>query len=607
MATTTSSPCESPGITYQFGAHSKLLPQELIDTINAYILGGRPDGRHEFGSVPAQLCRVNSHWSRLFTPILYAKYQFNGNLNNIGSLWSFLRTLVQRPGLADLVQELTLTTTETDEPFEPDNAHRIVDFLREYWDEHRGLRRPHPLWGHGHLHPAHDKEFDEFLELLIDNYKSRAFGKEMLKGWCGSAFYSHHRKWLDPVLELFTDDVSTPAKRALARGYAHNSNDSPIFYQTSLTALVIAFCPNLIRLNFDVWGPGEDALFGQVIGLATGRLPLAQIFQNRRPMGKVEVLQLSGREIHLSGDDAYRNSTNISDHKDYWHLPNLKELMVLNAEMVAPLENQTPSAVERLTLHGTLLQPNLFTLLSVTKNLRQLSLIIDADYPDWGIEPRLGPLQYANLWRMIYSLKDQLEYLDLDQEMSHLFPRGSPPVFEIKDKRGEELAPFCPPLRGFSKLRQLNITPLGLHGYNCAHEEGTKFGNHLPPNLESLGLYAHGGEWANDYFQPLDQELESIAIAGSRARGGNLRAIVYDKIGKGPPAQRMDAAAGANGILCEDDKYKYLFFCGIKTTWGSMNHHEVRKHTALKEIRDPGQVIPQGMTVHGYKGRLSRN
>jgi hypothetical protein len=180
------------------------------------------------------------------------------------------------------------------------------------------------------------------------------------------------------------------------------------------------------------------------------------------------------------------------------------------------------------------------------------------------------------------------------------YPAGGALLFDLN--YGEaELEPFCPPLSQFTKVRQLNITPLGLHGYLCTHRDGRKFSNHLPPNVQSVGIYTDAGDWVKRYFNNgLDEELEGVASAA------RLGAVVGDSTHAGTiDTQKLRAACGEKGIFYSQDGERYLFYCGTKTSWGDTNDGSPQgTQQGPISQRDPGRVIPRGMVVHDGRGRL---
>ncbi|KAL4960047.1 uncharacterized protein BDV14DRAFT_149455 [Aspergillus stella-maris] len=647
---------------YQFGDQPQrlILPPEILQMINEYIMGGRPDRPDYLKSVPPQLCRVNSTWNRIFTPALYAHYKFQGGINNLSSLYNFLHTLVHRPERSKMVQELTLTTWDIHEDlqFEPRNLRQTFLLLWRYtdiFDRCWAIRR---LKQTDHNSLANRQAFKSFCATCLwSDGTIKTEWKEPLKAAYAVAHDKIHCLWLDPVLKLVLGDLVLSGM--VGHGKATGPAALASITQTPLTALIIALCPNLIRLNCDVWGVGEDPFFERIVRIATGNYPLPRAFRGKyRPMHKVESIQASGREMLVNPcyPSPSRGKTSISDYKNYWHLPRLKSLTILNAEMARDLKIRHPSTIEQLTLMGGSLQPHLPSLLSLTTNLRQLSLFIDVEYSvspldlddDYDNDTEglpTGLLQYPQIWTMLSHLKNQLEYLDLYQ--TALCPPSTstsnttahnPPFFATDDPRdpSAHIPPFCPPLTEFSKLRQLSIPLIGLYGHDCEHEPGTKFANHLPPRLESLGLYAHAEDapWTEQYFAPLDIELENIALSATPSScpssstprtpkikaNPHLRAIVGAEFQYNTksnpqhknkiypflnhPAAKMDLAAKKVGIYCNVAGDTHMVFCGLMTIWGLMNCTLLRGSLGVLEKMDVGRIVPRGLSVYGVKGRL---
>lgn len=112
------------------------------------------------------------------------------------------------------------------------------------------------------------------------------------------------------------------------------------------------------------------------------------------------------------------------------------------------------------------------------------------------------------------------------------------------------------------------------------------------------------------HFCALDHELRSIAVACSAAQGGCLRAITCDEPTgtESTITKRMKDTAYANGIMYIPDARNYLFYGGLSTFWACCDNTRFPTDSWMTESsierKDPGRVIPRGMTVHGYKGRL---
>jgi hypothetical protein len=602
--------------TYQFGNLPKL-PVEVLDQINEYITGGNPHKPYYFGSVDPGLCEVNSLWNRIFTPLLYTHFSYHGNINNIWSIWGFLRTLSERPDLAAQVNELTITTWDIYEPFMPLDMAWDSNFITEC----------------SHLFRAEAESSQGGLNAYLTQAGHiRAAYREQMKAWHANAHYMWHQQWVWPLLRSFAiphtqdtlpDSILTNADRALYNGQMHTG------YQGPLSAMAIALCPNLRRLNIDVWNLGQDTWFSRVLGYATGRNPLPLALANNPPMQNLEVIRLAARMVKPIGSPVQRGIAQIAD---MYKLPALRELTWMNAVTPPVLDppepndgtssnprNQANRTFQSLTMNGELYrnQP-IPSLLAWMPNLRQLSLEMTGNFRIMPHDPRDGPIHWSWLWRSLYAFKDQLEFLDLYQRPMPL-TGDEPFVFEtmIKDGKGGkdgkemvEMPGFCAPLAEFTKLAQLSINPLGLYGFNCEHAQGKKFRAHLPPKLISLGLYTDDdGEWVAEYMPSLATELEGIAIGGSEAEGGTLKAIVVDDPvpGENIPSAKLEAAARRLGMFYSGEARTYLFFAGDETIWGDMNDPVYRKIVLESggEERQPRKVIPKGMVVHDVKGELT--
>ncbi|KAL2830315.1 hypothetical protein BDW59DRAFT_158644 [Aspergillus cavernicola] len=604
---------EGAGYTYQFGNQPNhlMLPMEILHIINEYVAGGRfnkPNEPGNFsGKLPPHVCLVNRHWSHIFTPVLYTHFMFHGNVNKLKSLWGFLRTVVQRQELAAHVKELTLTTWDIFADFHPDDMREAFMLIWENTKLFDMFCTPETLKPTRNAATLPEMAYAWFrANYLNKSSETIKHGQRAgIKAWYAKAFYKLHREWMKPLLAQVLDDRTDSARRTLRTGQlALGIDGGRVPYQGPLVALLIAVCPELLRLNCDVWGAGLDPYYERVMRIATGKHPLPAVFRNRHPLSRLEVLRLAGRQppVRGLGTNTHRGEVSLSDVIPYWQLPNLKDLTVLNATMYnAIAETKIPSTIQSITLRGEFSHLHLPSLFALTPNLRHVSLkiathdsIVDHTSPN-------GPFRYGWTWRMLYRLKDQLEYLDLHQSP---FPDDLQHI-PTTDENGDPVVPYCPPLREFTNLRQLNITPMGLYGHQCDHMEGHKFPNHLPPNLISLGIYTDDHPWTQNYFTMLDTELEGAAKAGTVVNGGSLRAIVVDRDGGLLPTEKLEAVARLNGMFFDFDGQKYLLFAGKKTRWGHMNTDSDREYWEdLEDEYEPWRVIPRGMEVSGIKGRL---
>ncbi|PTU23244.1 hypothetical protein P175DRAFT_0530351 [Aspergillus ochraceoroseus IBT 24754] len=520
----------------------RLLPRETCAQIIQDVVGGRPERDADyFGSVPAAACLVNRHWNMIFTPLLYSRYEFKGNWKLVKSPWCFLRTLVLRPDLAAYITHLTLTT------------NGIVD--AEYGED--------------------PEQYYE--ELFKDNHDW------YLQAMYQAGFVSTH----------FPTRALTRAATELLRCEL-NSN-----YQKPLTALILAHCPNLKRLRYHACDldPFLDTILAYATGdprIQHGHRPFALAFQ------KLESLYLGSRcQLSSSGRIVPGRSIQIGECRPYQRLPQLKELVLLETKFAENFSSMrhSPNNIQQLTLGFTKHPAQLDLMLSLSPKLTQLSLFL------LGKHPREGVSFHRELWGMLDKLKDNLEYLDIYQGKFH-YTSDTTDFFPDDDDLS-----FCPKLPQFKKLRQLNITPLLLNGHRCKHAPGKRLSSHLPPNLESLGLYGQDAAWIAHFLPALDRELEGVAVAGA-AR--SLKSIVVDDergpngLGMCLPYFRMRDAAASHAIRFHSFARGVLLYGGADTPFGMSTYSRLPVGAfaldyALCHVWD---VIPHGMEVHNFKGRL---
>ncbi|KAL4905245.1 hypothetical protein BDW74DRAFT_178250 [Aspergillus multicolor] len=602
------------GVAYQLGDQptNLILPQELLDMINAYIVGGRPGKQNYFGRVPAQLCLVNSTWRRIFTPLLYATFRFTGNVNNLLSLWSFIRTLYQNPELGPLVKELTLTTWHIHEPLtlESKDVDAFCDLLNIYGGIPDGqsiacFRENLALVMGVHGFLSH--EFNGKPHTVMSQLNTA------LKERYATALYAQNRIWFDCLFELLVGsaDLVPAMQRTLLTGMLNSG------YQIPLAVVAIALCPNLVRLNYNFAHAGRCIFFHRLLSLATGSRSLPEVYLNHSPMGNLEVLNIGGQTTE-SGDFV---SVMISDCVPYWLIPSLKSLSILNAdEMRYPLLNSTCqfSGIEHLTIEGKAVIPHLGSLFAQMLRLSKLSLHLNVHYAYRGddVNPT-GPAQWPGIWEMLSGLKERLVYLELCQDAFVFSEESHPtlPFFETSGEDGAPLEAFCPPLKEFTKLRHLHIPVFGLYGHDCEHEHCAKLASHLPPNVESLAIYGASEPWVPFYFPDFDRELEAVITTASpnptylhtnnNTSEGNLCALIYDGINStnknhGALVKRVSAAAAKHGALFIHPGEEYLLQGGELSTWGLLNMKmQFEWVDELVASMDPGRVVPRGIVVGG--------
>ncbi|KAL2822707.1 hypothetical protein BDW59DRAFT_163690 [Aspergillus cavernicola] len=136
-----------------------------------------------------------------------------------------------------------------------------------------------------------------------------------------------------------------------------------------------------------------------------------------------------------------------------------------------------------------------------------------------------------------------------------------------------------------------------LAGHKCKHEAPTKFRNHLPPQLQSFGLYIDDNfDWLLQYIPQYAEELEGIATAGACGPSSVTRTIL--------PTERMEHKAAQHGMFFASSGNKYLLFASDETYWGDLNNHSPPIAVANEIARNPMRVIPWGVEVNGYRGKL---
>ncbi|KAL2817041.1 hypothetical protein BDW59DRAFT_166076 [Aspergillus cavernicola] len=533
------------------------LPVEIWYHILERLVGTDPifdTHAHFFGRIPPSLCLVNKRWNGFFTPILYYRFDFDGYPPQIPSLWQFLRTIVSRPDLAEHIREATFTTSRLYDPYQspPNNGAQVI-LLKLYTDNKAILKQA-----------ARQARFDTI----------KSAGKPLTKH-------------LKPALY-----ESVGGQKNNKCIYANVQQRFQDGYQNPLMALILAHLPNLTRLSMHFWN--DDRFFGWVNRIA-GSVAAKSHKGSGIAFQNLERLYICPR---LSQDNRthttwIRDTVEIDSARPFHHLPKLTELMVLR-ERPNPAQIQHPTTIQQLTLPD--LRNDLIateSLLRVSPKLRQLSLQLD----NWCQAP--GYETHRTLWPMLLRFKETLEYLDIAQPPHPTRPN----TFDTSTLR-----PFCPSLAKFKKLRQLNLTPVLLIGLCTAHKAPTRMSTHLPPNLESLGLYAENSNWLTDHIDHLEAEFENlIATGGPNNNSNTLRSITFDYEGS-LPLNKLRAAAG-NAVTVRTDGANCLFYGGKQATFvqSCIMRDGVRGIVYSLRHRRPEEVIPRGMVVHGVRGALARS
>ncbi|KAL4806828.1 hypothetical protein BDV18DRAFT_159997 [Aspergillus unguis] len=575
---------KAKGVATSVESPFEKLPAEIWFKILVEIVGTDPildPYSYHYGFVPASLCLVNRRFNRYFTPILYYRFDFDGNMNQCKRLWLFLRTIVARPDLAELVRESTMTTHRYPEtpPFERDMGRtKLGNIFKGFYKKNKSTFEQAAKQAGFHTigRPDSDASLTEYAkELLYDEF--------------GGRFHKLHGSF-DSFYNQFWNELG-PEKT----------------YQGPLLALILAHLPSLTRLTYN--SVDGKPFFWWIVTRA-GKKGLSDCarpglaFQNLEvlmvaPWYKVDRTDILGQLI----ENSRFRTLGLGSDAPYYRLPKLKELVVVPS-YVKDIEQHT-NALEKITLteiDGRL--DKYAVLIQGSRNLRHLTLHFGYAPGRSGIRspyPAYTPLGlHQQLWPMLYHLKGQLEYLDLYQDKIDYLPGDDYfPYYESKS--------WCPCLDEFTKLRQLSITLLLLlAGHRCKHNAPEKMRSHLPPNIETLGLYCEDSTWMADYLD-LGAELEEVVIAG--AAGRKLRSIVTDESGT-IPLGTMQKAALRYSMPLHADGAKYLFYGGKESPFANEFEYyqgRITEPQLLQKLCDKkvaGYSIPRGLEVYGIKGQL---
>ncbi|KAL2843891.1 hypothetical protein BJY01DRAFT_248448 [Aspergillus pseudoustus] len=348
------------------------------------------------------------------------------------------------------------------------------------------------------------------------------------------------------------------------------------------------------KLTVHIWPEEDDPWLRRVIDYAVGRKGF-ETFHNLNliPLRKLRVIH-AGAKVRRSGNrlPVAEGPFYITDVKlPFIRLPELKEAVLHHVEVDAdfsliPKTVENHSKIEKLLLNGPLnLRLRIPTWLALSPRLRQLTIRIPGDesafHPPEEIlettEPALrweniGPGRWSELWNMLWHFRKQLEYLDL------LFPA----------------------------LRHLTITAPILGGYKCIHPTPTRLRSHLPPNVETLGIYAENLQWICGTLA--DHVAVEEEIRGIIADARELRCLIVD-CGLGSPTiddfNLARADATAKGIQFREEGHLTMFYGG-KGTWigRSIMENADEVTVAYDGAMQAEQVIPRGLEVHGFEGEL---
>ncbi|KAI9367990.1 hypothetical protein BJX61DRAFT_251331 [Aspergillus egyptiacus] len=593
---------------FPLGRH---LPAEILDNILEYAAGGRVRENFENQEIKAWRL-VNRAWNNQLIRIFYSSFAFHGSPNRIEKLWNFLKLLIERPCRAVLVKQVTFTTLELYERFNPEDVRHVLLLTYRYGDHF--FKRPRvPEQEDKMPDPDDDDQVYSWLALAYLNADGtiKSEHRKRVRDWYYRALYLKNKDWVDLAMNNVGFDQSVGGIQSLkAKARRRLLTGAPLQgYQCPLVALVLAYCPNLQDLSLHQWPSHEDPWFDRVLSYAVGMNTMWYQRKEPLPMQRLKSLSVSPRLFSRNGRAVklYPDQPTLIDDLDrpYHHLSNLESFSavhILAREDGIALQ-QNPSSIECLSLVSKdLSRLQLPTLLNLCPNLRQLSLRIPGDDdPAFALPPEAyGATFYQQLWRILYQFRNQLEYLDLYQGpvTSRLFYPWFHP----------DLEPFCFTFADFPALRQLNCSILLLGAHNCHHESPTKMRNHLPPNVESLGLYYSAIESVLGYYlENLKEELLGIVEKGSRP-GGELRAIFVDERARYVKLfSELKKAAWAKRIVVHRHTADRLFDGGSRTPFACTTLGNDRDEGSLRRYaaeRRPPLAIPRGMVVQGFEGAL---
>ncbi|KAL2868898.1 uncharacterized protein BJX67DRAFT_349496 [Aspergillus lucknowensis] len=360
-------------------------------------------------------------------------------------------------------------------------------------------------------------------------------------------------------------------------------------YLCPLVALVLAHCPNLVRLSLHTGI--RDAFLARILHFAIERRATAEqvpgiAFQ------KLEKLYVSPSNCLDRYAGQLRvipySQTSLDRYRRYHHLPRLKEFVILNGS-ISEGAIKRPTPFEQLALPRiNNFLPQIEPLFRMSSGLRHLS---------FSSRYQKGPQFHRSFWPTLNHLKDTLEYLDFYEEHYDHMP-GQKKYFPDL----QELS-FCPPLAEFTKLRYLATTPLLLLGHRCKHETPDKLRSHLPPNLESLGFYTYRTDWLASHIPYFEIELEAIVLDAIPRR--KLSSICLDFDNR-LPLGKMRHAATEHGITFRTDGSSCMLYAGRESPFAEASRGGITISALAETLlsRKTAEIIPRCMTVQSVKGKL---
>ncbi|KAL2822435.1 hypothetical protein BJX63DRAFT_376497 [Aspergillus granulosus] len=383
----------------------------------------------------------------------------------------------------------------------------------------------------------------------------------------------------------------------------------------SLVALILAHAPKLAMLQLHI--AREDLWLDTVLAHAIARrdsdssdTPQAVAFQSLRALylASAETPPISPRNTYQSHHVSY--PARMNQQRAFLRLPKLQELQLIDAQLDDNVANIEPeeTSLTQLTIAFRSPVENLKPVLKYTTKLTHLSLSLSITGRHFDLQMHL------DMWNALLSLREQLVYLDLYSPEMNKDPEGYNGERTPRDElfRAYSQLSYCCPLRRFTKIRQLSITPLLLLGHRCQHESPLKFVNHIPPNCESFALYGGERSWILSYIERLVDEMACIPHNKPPLR---LNSIVVDApwppnwAGR-LPYRSMIEICKRNRIMFNTAGRDFLFYGGENTHFARVTHDAVtggstkERWMVEKKMRD---VMPRGIVVDMHRGTLDED
>jgi hypothetical protein len=609
-------------------------PPEINARIFEYVLGGRPDTVNP-RLLPRHLWSVNSAWNAYLDVYITSHYSFDSDANNIEDLWNFVEQVVTQPNQGSELRQLTFTTVNLYKKFEPRDVRHVL--LTTFRHGDKWLRQPKGA-AQAHDQPTladNDNTIFAWLapEYLDGNGQIKQVHRARISQWYHRALYIRSKPWL---LQAFRDigfdqgaaagqlDLLTRASKVLQAGKPLDG------YHLPLIALALAYCPNLARLTIHIWPEATDPWLRRIFDYAVGRQGFVTFntlgtppFRRLKTVNTAPKLSRRGTNgIPVANEHEPVSITSVE--LPFHRLPALEEALLYHVKADATF-GATPNLpeyygqIEKLHASGPIYnQLELPTWVVLSPRLRQLSFRIPGD--EWpfippgahssnGPAPFLedtGPRLWSGLYPMLYHVRNQLEYLDLYQDMVH----------RTKYQQWENMyyfmRPFCFTFEEFRVLRYLTISPLIWGGSHCQHLSPDRLRSHIPPNVETLGIYGANLHYLHGLpVNPvaIEEEIQNI-MADAR----QLRCLILEsRLNWHRPPQAFEsgytnahADAALRGIQLRHDGENTMFYGG-KGTWIG---HSILEDADLWASRvydmesRHKEVIPQGLVVHGMEGNL---